>query len=370
MTERLKECFERNFAKRGELGASVSVWQRGQEIISLNDGWCEHEHQRPWTSETLVPFYSMTKGLASSTLLLIMDELDVEPDDEVGSVWPEFPVPKGTIAQMMSHQLGLAALDEVAEVWDHEAVIASIEKQSPNWSLEEGGHGYHPRTFGFLLEEMVRRLSGRRLGEVWRTEIADPLRLEAWIGLPDSELGRVAKLYPGKSNKSDLDSAFYRELNTKGSLVGRSFFSPRGLHSVREMNEMRAQQAGLPAMGGIGTARAVAKFYQAACGAIPFFSSNVLESFRGMRSCGDDRTLQTRTAFSCGFQMDPVNALGEKERRLYGQSVNGFGHPGAGGSHAFADPDSGLSFAYVMNQMELSPLPSVKASDMVDSLIV
>lgn len=368
MEERLKGCFERNFSERGELGASVSVWQGGEELVSLSDGWCEREKARPWTDETLVPFYSLTKGLASATLLVVMDELGVVPDDEVSSVWATFPVAGGTIAQMMSHQLGLAALDEVAEVWDHDAVIASIEKQSPNWAFGSG-HGYHPRTFGFLLEEMVRALSGKSLGEVWRAEIAEPLGLDAWIGLPQSEFGRVAKLYPGKMDKGDLDSAFYRELHQKGSLVGKSFFSPRGLHSVREMNEMRARQAALPAMGGIGTARAVAKFYQAAGGAIPFFSSNVRQWMRTMLACGSDRVLQTRTAYSCGFQMDPLDERGKKERFHYGLSPRGFGHPGAGGSHAFVDPDSGLSFAYVMNQLELSPLPGRKTLDLVNCAV-
>lgn len=368
MKDRIKECFEINFAERGELGASVSIWQGGDELVSLAAGWCERQQERPWTDQTLVPFYSMTKGLASATLLWLMDELGLEPEDEVGGVWPQFPVPDATIAEMMSHQLGLAALDQSVEVWDHEAVIDSIEKQSPNWPLGEGGHGYHPRTFGFLLEEMVRRLSGRTLGEVWHSEIAGPLDLDAWIGLPESEFARVAVLYPGKMDKGDLDSGFYQELHTKGSLVSRSFFSPRGLHSVREMNEMRARQAALPAMGGIGTAQAVAKFYQAACGAIPFFSAPVMDWMQTMQTCGFDRILQTRTAFSCGFQMDPLDSAGTKERCHYGLSPRAFGHPGAGGSHAFADPDTGLSFAYVMNQMELSPLPGPKSLEMVAAL--
>jgi len=284
-------------------------------------------------------------------------------------VWEKFPVAGATIAQMMSHQLGLAALDEKVDIWDHEAVISAIERQSPNWDLSEGGHGYHPRTFGFLLEEMVRQLDGRSLGDVWWSEIAEPLGLDLWIGLPESEAGRVAKLYPGKMNKGDLQSAFYQELNKAGSLVSRAFFSPRGLHSVREMNEMRMYQAGFPAMGGIGTARAVAKFYQVAGGVIPFFSSDVLKWIRKMQSCGEDRVLKARTAFSCGFQMDPVGDDGKKERFHYGRSVQAFGHPGAGGSHAFFDPESGCSFAYVMNQMELSPLPSQKTLDLVDAVV-
>ena len=88
---------------------------------------------------------------------------------------------------------------------------------------------------------------------------------------------------------------------------------------------------------------------------------------KSVQCCGEDRILQTRTAFSCGFQMDPLDVDGKKERCHYGVSPRGFGHPGAGGSHAFADPDTGLSFAYVMNQLELSPLPGRKTLDLVDS---
>jgi CubicO group peptidase (beta-lactamase class C family) len=121
---------------------------------------------------------------------------------------------------------------------------------------------------------------------------------------------------------------------------------------------------------GFGTAGGVAKFYQAACGAIPFFSPELREWMGAVRTSGDDKILQTRTAFSCGFQCDPVDGFGRKERHHYGLSRRAFGHPGAGGSHAFGDPESGISFAYVMNQMELSPLPKEKCLDMVKAIYV
>ncbi|MFC4990868.1 serine hydrolase, partial [Rubritalea tangerina] len=111
-------------------------------------------------------------------------------------------------------------------VFEYEAVIAAIEAQEPNWDLGDG-HGYHPRTFGFIVEEPVRLLSGKRLGEVFRERIAEPLGLELWIGLPESEFGRVATLYPGKTDKSDLESGFYKAFNQQGTLV-RQAFSSRG----------------------------------------------------------------------------------------------------------------------------------------------
>ena len=365
--EQLEKAFRKNFADRGELGASISVWKRGEEVVSLASGWCEREQLRPWTSETLIPFYSATKGLSSATLLLVLEKNGLTPADRVVQVWPEFPQADATFAQLLSHQLGLAALDIKADVHDYGSVIEAIEQQRPNWEPCTQ-HGYHPRTIGFMLDEIVRRMTGDALGVVWRREIAESLGLDAWIGLPEEQFERVARLYTGKQNKEDLESGFYRELHRDGSLVRGAFFSPRGLHSVREMNESRAWQMGLPAMGGVGTAQALAKFYQAACGAVEFFSDDVRRWMETMLVAGDDQVLQTRTAFSCGFQLDPLDAFGRKERHHYGLSRRAFGHPGAGGSHAFGDPDSGISFAYVMNQMELSPLPGAKSLDLIKAV--
>ena len=364
----LLAIFEENFHSRGELGASVSVWWRGEEILSHGQGWCEKEQQRPWTTQTLVPVYSATKGPSAATLLLVLDERGMGPETPVREVWPGFPLAEASFAHLLSHQCGLAALDQKAQIWDHAEVIAAVEAQAPAWRPGQG-HGYHPRTFGALVEEPVRRLTGRKLGQVWREKIAAPLGLEFWIGLPESEWPRVARLYPGKAAAEDMQSGFYREFNAPGSLVRRAFDSPRGLRSVQDMNEPAAWSAGLAAMGGVGTASALAKFYQAAIGAIESpLTENVRRALAQVRISGDDKVLIQPTAFSCGCQLDPLDAAGTKLRQLYGPSTRAFGHPGAGGSHALGDPDSGISFAYVMNQMELSVLPGQKSVAMVDAL--
>ncbi|WP_193210532.1 serine hydrolase domain-containing protein [Luteolibacter marinus] len=364
----LLSLFEENFRTRGELGASVSVWWRGEEMLAVHDGWRDKEKNRAWSSDTLVPVYSATKGPAAATLLMVLDSRGLGPETPVREVWPEFPVAEASFAHLLSHQCGLAALDQRASVWDHTEVIAAVESQAPAWRPGEG-HGYHPRTFGFLLEEPVRRITGKPLGAVWNDEIAAPLGLEFWIGLPESEWPRVARLYPGKAAAEDFQSGFYREFNREGSLSRRAFGSPRGLHSVQEMNDPKAWSAGLPAMGGVGSASALAKFYQAAIGAIESpLGDRVRQALSQVRTSGDDRVLIQPTAFSCGCQLDPLDAGGAKARELYGPSVRAFGHPGAGGSHAFGDPDSGVSFAYVMNQMELSVLPGPKSLDLVRAL--
>ncbi len=363
----IKRVFEENFNQYGELGASVSVWQNGEEILNLAQGWCERERQRPWDKNTLVPVYSATKGPASATLLMLLEENGLTPESLVAQVWGNFPSQNATFAEMMSHQCGLSSLDQAESVFDYTAVIAAIESQTPNWSIGDG-HGYHPRTYGFLLDECVRRLTGETLGQVWQNRIAEKLDIDFHIGLPEAEFYRVAKLYPGKMDKSELESGFYREFNQPDTLVRKAFGSPRGLHAVHEMNTPLAWQSALPAMGGLATASALAKFYQSAIGAIDFFADDVLEWMQESQSMGDDKVLITPTHFSCGFQKDPLDEIGEKIRNNYGKSTSAFGHPGAGGSHAFGDPDSGISFAYTMNQMDLSVLPGAKSSRMINCI--
>ena len=364
------EAFERNFRERGEIGASVSVWWNGSEVLHLADGWMEGDRRRRWTDGTLVPVYSATKPAAAATLLHAMEQRGLAPDTPVREIWPAFPVEAAAVADLLAHRCGLPALDRRASVWDHAEVVAALEAQEPAWRLGEG-HGYHPRTFGFLLDELVRRLTGRRLGEFWRDEIAGPLDLEFWIGLPEDHWPRVARLHPGRATKSDWGSPFYRAFQTPGSLTQRAFGSPRGLQSVAEMNDPRAWAAGFPAMGGVASARGLARFYQVLLGTEASPVGPVTRhALAARRVDGDDRVLCKRTSFSCGCQLDPLDGSGAKLRWNFGLQAAAFGHPGAGGSHAFGDPTSGVSFAYVMNQMELSVLPGPKTLDLVSALEV
>lgn len=363
------DVFARNFRDRGELGASVSIWCAGTEVLSSGRGWCEREKTREWTCDTLVPVYSATKVPAAATLLLALANRGLDEQTLVREVWPRFPVAGARFSHLLSHQCGLSALDRRASLFDHAAVVEAIEAQTPAWVLGDG-HGYHPRTFGTLLDEPVRRLTGHTLGHYWWNEIAGPLGLDFWIGLPETEWPRVARLYPGKAGKDDLADAFYKQLSISGTFTRRAFSSPRGLHAIHEMNEPRAWAAALPALGGVGTASALAKFYQAAGGAIASpLPARVRQALATPQSAAEDRVLLRPTVFTCGAQQDPLaGGDGGKLRRIYGPSRFAFGHPGAGGSHALVDPASGISFAYVMNQMDLSVMPGVKCVEMVNAL--
>ena len=364
----VEQVFEGNFSRQLELGASVSVWWRGKEILNRAAGFRDREKSQVWNEETLVPVYSATKGPASASLLLALYRHGLDENTPVGEVWSGFPLPAATFAEMMSHQCGLAALAQPASIWDHDAVVRAVERQLPAWSPGQG-IGYHPRTFGFLLDEFVRRLTGMPLGQWWRRELAEPMGWDFWIGLPENQWHRVAQLVPGRAEKDHADQAFYRDYMSEGTMTRRAFLSPSGLHAVQDMNTPQAWSAGFAAMGGVGTARSLAQFYQAAIGAFDSpLGAGICRALATLQIQGEDRVLLRTLAFTCGCQQDPLDGEGKKSRALYGPNPGAFGHPGAGGSHAFADPLTGLSFSYVMNQMTLSVMPGPRSNDMVSAL--
>lgn len=372
--ELLASLFAENFAAHGELGASVCVWHEGREVLSLADGFKDRAKTAPWTAETMVLVWSATKGPAAACVLHACQEHGVELYTRVAEVWPEFAAAgkeRITIADLLSHRAGLSALWVEAPVLDHDAVAAALAAAAPAWPHGEG-HGYHPRTFGFLADEVVRRVAKVRLAEYWGAHFAGPLGLEFHIGLPPERAHEPAPVLPPKSSppKGDL---FYTAFLTPGSLTSRAFASPHGLHSVAAMNSSQARVAEFPAFGGIGTARALAKFYAllAEGGALEgrrLFEPHTLDWMTTTLSQGTDRVLLMDTAFSAGFMRDPVNAAGHKTRTIFGPSLSAFGHPGAGGSFAFADPERRLAFAYTMNQMEPGVLPNTKALRLVEAL--
>jgi CubicO group peptidase (beta-lactamase class C family) len=371
----ITERFAENFSEHGELGASVSVWCDGEEILSLGAGWQDREHFRQWTTETPVLFWSATKGLSAACLLHALQERVLTPELCVAEIWPEFAAAgkeRVTVAEVLSHQAGLPALSPAVSVLDYEAVVAALAIEAPHWKLGDG-HGYHPRTFGFLVDEILRRVTGGTpLREYWRTHFAEPLGIDVWIGIPPEIVPRVAPVFPARTTppKGDL---FYTAFLTAGSFTAQAFTSPRGLHSAASLNKPEALTAGFPGFGGVGTASGLAKFYAllANDGVLEgrrYFEPETLSWMTETLTQGPDRVLLIETAFSAGFMRDPIDAAGRKTRALFGPSLDAFGHPGAGGSHAFADPERRLSFAYVMNQMEPGVLPGPKALRLVAAL--
>jgi CubicO group peptidase (beta-lactamase class C family) len=369
--DHLARLFEENFSRFGELGAAVSVWKNGRSILELKGGFRDSKREKLWTADTIVLFWSATKGLGSACLLHVLQERDIGLERRVAELWPEFAqAGKGeiTLAQLLSHQAGLPAFDESVDVLDYPAVIAALEKQAPLWPPGTA-HGYHARTFGFLVDELVRRIAGKTVGEYWRHAFAEPLALDIWIGLPEIENARVATIYAARAGGTATPAEFYSDLVTPGTLVRKAFTSPRGLHSISAMNTKENRALQIVSFGGIGSASSLAKFYAMLANGgelegCRYFSQATIAQMTTTRSSGTDRIFKIPTAFSAGFMKDPP----ETTRRIFGPSPLAFGHPGAGGSHAFADPENGISFAYVMNQMEQSLLPNEKSLQLVNAI--
>jgi CubicO group peptidase (beta-lactamase class C family) len=371
LRDRLAPLFEENFECFGELGAAVSVWRNGKSILELQGGFRDAKREKPWTADTIVLFWSATKGLGSACLLHVLHERHIGLERRVAEFWPEFSqAGKGeiTLAQLLSHQAGLAALDESADVLDYPAVVAALEKQAPLWPPGTV-HGYHARTFGFLIDELVRRLAGKTVSEYWRGAFGDPLGLDIWIGLPETEPAPVATIYAAKAGGNAIPAEFYHDLVTPGTLVRKAFTSPRGLHSISAMNTKENRALRIVSFGGIGSASSLAKFYamlanEGELEGRRYFSPETIVQMTTTLGSGTDRIFQIPTAFSAGFMKNSS----ETARQIFGPSRLAFGHPGAGGSHAFADPENGISFAYVMNQMEQSLLPNEKSLRLVDAI--
>jgi CubicO group peptidase (beta-lactamase class C family) len=280
--------------------------------------------------------------------LHVFQEHKIDLERRIGEFWPEFAQAgkeKITLAQLLSHQAGLAALDRQVDLLDYAAVIEALEKQEPNWPPGTA-HGYHARTFGFLLDELVRRIAGTTLAEYWRKIFAEPLELDLWIGLPAEQNARVATMYAAKAGEPQnrqsgppigrtrpvASSDFYADVATKGTFAHKVFSSPHGLNAVSEMNKPETRALPIVSFGGIGSATSLGKFYAmlANNGWLDdrkFFSAKTLSWMTTTLTDGVDRVFQIPTAFSAGFMKDSQQSAG----KIFGRSTSAFGHPGAGG---------------------------------------
>jgi CubicO group peptidase (beta-lactamase class C family) len=331
----------------------------------------------PWREDTLVPVWSATKGPAAVACLLALHEAHIPLHFPVMEVWPEFGTngkEKLTFEDVLSHRAGLSWLSTPVPIFSFDDVITAIERQVPH-HLPGTVQGYHARTFGFMLDEIVRRITGAEsLGQYFDEVLGHRMAIDFWIGLPEAEYDRVAMIYPGKMNISQLDQAFIRAFNTRGSVTQRTFTSPVGLNAVQDFNQRHTWAQGYASMGGVGSAHGLGQFYAllANGGTVPgerLIPTWIEDALSTPLTQAMDEVLCVDAAFSAGMMMDPIDPeTGEKTRQLFGPSQRAFGHPGAGGSLAFADPDNGIAFAFTMNQMEVGVLPSERARGLVEAL--
>ncbi len=349
--EPVLDAFAENFDRRGEVGAAVCVYLHGHPVVDLWGGVADAATGRPWGSDSVVVVYSSTKGVTSVCANLLIERGRIDPAAPVARYWPEFAAggkASITVAQAMSHQAGLPLVEgeyTLGEALSWDPMVRALAAQTPIWPPGTR-HGYHMRTFGWLVGELVRRVDGRTIGTFWREEIAEPLGLDFWIGLPEAIEPRVATLVPPRRDLGALLSQFGADL-----LLARVFSNPSGLFGYNEMwNTPAIHAAELPSSNGIGDARSLARMYASCIGevdGIRTLQPSTVAAATVEQACGKDEVLMADTCFGLGFMLG--TSFGAANRR------SAFGHAGAGGSLSFADPDVGLAFGYVMNDLRFDP---------------
>jgi CubicO group peptidase (beta-lactamase class C family) len=341
-------------------GAALALWHGEECLVSLHGG--EASPGIPWTATTPCLIWSASKGIASACALHALQEQKISLEERVATLWPEFSAQgKGEIslAELLSHRAGLAALDSQGlSITDHEAIASALAAQSTNWRVDGISHGYGPRTFGFLLDEIVRRVTGKSLPLYWNTVFREPLNLPLWFGLPEEYLASAATLLAPRIPPSSNE--FSRAFGDPSSLTRRALSEPGRALTPSVMNTPTMRRAAIPSLGAIGTADALARFYGLLSKEHPLFTPKTRSWMQGTLSQGCDLTLLDKTSFSAGFM---TNTYG-----VYGPGKFSFGHPGAGGSLSFADPERHLGFAFIPSAMHPGTLPSHRTQKLVRAL--
>ncbi|MGW6205362.1 serine hydrolase domain-containing protein [Streptomyces sp. NPDC055089] len=348
----VRSAFEANFRERDELGAAVTVLVDGQPVADLWGGWADGARTRPWEQDTLVNVWSTTKGPVALCAHILVDRGLLDLDAPVAAYWPEFAAAGKEdvrVRHLLSHRAGLAGLrapHTLAELYDWELTTARLAATEPWW--EPGTRsGYHALTYGFLVGEVVRRVSGLLPGEFLRQEVTGPLGIDFTVGLPEKEAARVAELVVPKADRA-RQAALFAQMEPVA--VASLLNPPTGAAAA---NTAEWREAEIPAANGHGTARAVASLYgilagRGSSGGLRILSEEAAERVReGQGSCRD-------LVLGAGFVHETEIALGlwlSGPDASYGPNPRAFGHDGAGGSCGLADPENKVALGYVMNRM-------------------
>lgn len=344
-----------NLERRGDVGAACCVYLDGKPVVDIWAGFADAGSSRPWQDDTLAVVFSTTKGATAVCANLLIERGVLDPNMTVADVWPEFAVngkesiPLGAV---LSHRAGLPVVEgdftlESALAWD--PVVQQLARQTPRWAWEEAAPGYHIRSYGWLTGEVVRRVTGQTLGQFFEKEVAGPLGLDWWIGLPESEEPRVATLLPPAPPEDPELRELMDAFTAPGTMTGDALTGPSDLFHYDDMwNTRQMRRCELPSSNGVAGARAIARMYAATVSDVDgrrLLSPATVARARRVESDGPDRVLGIPMRFGLGF------ALGPSLPPACGPAA--FGHPGAGGSLGFADVDARVGFGYVMNQMQL-----------------
>ncbi len=371
--ESVRDAFVHNLTETEEIGAGVAIYHRGEKVVDLVGGFFDEERTIPYDESTLQLVFSTTKGIVAIALAMCVERGWVRYDDRVATHWPEFAEHgKGdaTVAQLMSHQCGvidIAGPLTLAEVLDWDTVTTRVAATPPDWEAGTG-HGYHAVTYGFLAGELIRRVDPqhRTPGKFVAEEIVAPLGVDMWIGLPDAEEARVSPII-GTPIVDSVDdpviNAMVQLIMGPGTRGNRALFL-NGVLPDGTFNRPDVHAAEIPAANGISNAYSLAKIYAATLGPVDGVQLMHEEVRNVARICvtpdGEgDLCLVAPTTFGMGFMA----------HGLFSQfgGPGSYGHPGAGGSVAFAQPEREMAFAYVMNRSAANLAGDLRAQRLIDA---
>jgi len=369
--------FVRNFNERNELGASVCINVAGETLVDLWGGMkSPGKEAASWEEDTISVVFSCTKAATALCAHMLIDQGKLELNAPVAEYWPEFAShgkEQATVAMMLNHSVGVPALREPVKEggfldWDY--MSDRLAQEEPFWKPGTR-NGYHMMTFGWTVGELVRRVSGQSLGTFFRNNIAKPLHLDFWIGLPESEFGRVSRTLRWRPEKGQKPAPFTMALlNDPNSLQYLAFLN-NGRHKTDSPDSYRTEYG---AGGGIGNGRSLAAMYTPLANGglhndVKLLSNDHIERMRAVSvATSEDATLLMPSRFGLGFMLSMDNRnreSGYMETLILGQQA--FGHAGAGGSVGFADTEANLAFGYSMNRMGAGILLNERGQSLVDA---
>ena len=355
----VRAAFAANFAAGLELGARFSLAVEGEIVVDLMGGWADRAQTRPFAEDTLTPVFSTSKAIASFMIARLVGDGRLTYGQRVSEFWPEFAAAGKealTVEQALSHQAGLCGFPgpmAPADWFDWDGVCARLAAMTPLWPPGSAS-GYHPVTFGYLAGEIFRRVDGRTLGSALREEIAGPLDLDLWIGLPNAEHPRVADVRrpPAMPDLGPMTEPKRLAFFTKWA-------SPGGV------DQAAWRRAEIPSANGHATAPALALLMAALAsdgdlGAARVLASGVAAEAARQRIAGADLVLPYEMSWGAGF-------IRNEGLWIYGPGRETFGHSGWGGSCAFADPERGVSGAYVMNRQSADLIADPRSRRLIEA---
>lgn len=372
----VRDEFERNLEQRGEVGASVCLTIDGETVVDLWGGTKDPATNEPWAEDTLALIWSATKGATALCAHILASRGELDLDAPVVTYWPEF-AKNGkediTVRHLLTHQAGLAVLHDplpVGAFYDADLMADVLAKEEAWW--EPGTrHGYHGMTFGYLVGEVVHRVSGRSIGTFFREEVAGPLGLDLHIGLAEADEARVApNLDADMPDPQDLPTFYKVALSQPTTLQGLMILNTGGWMGTGACNTRESHAAELPSLGGIGNARSLAGMYTPlALGGGDLVSREQLSKMSAVASAGVDASVLVPSRWSLGFNKGIDNRhLGRGDRDFFFIPEEAFGHPGMGGAVGFADPRARIAFGYVMNKQGLGLALNERGQSLIDAV--